>query len=295
MSPVGNVKEVNKIYRSFRNLDSKMVEKGFKLNSKRVNLIIIVNIICFCLFLFYMGSFEIYVLLIRYELFNFSYWIVSFLPSVVQSVALCFAICLLQSFYFRLKLARQILKNFQTCTSKKKDKYITAIPKAQKKFFNISKDSGEAGDQLEDIPCVFQMFNELLDLGCAIDNFFGPIFLSSIASIFAVTTVQIYYCYVLITSSQKSEHLGYSIWMIIVSINEIILNVLTIVYITTMCELITKQASWKIVVKIVSYDFCSSRRCSKFCCSKWESTDRVITPPSRFSRWRQLFNSTKLT
>lgn len=238
ISPLINVKAFNDINRLFIHLDGKIDETGFKLNTRKINFIMVANIVFFGSFLLFMGAYEIYIFLIRFDLLNLFYWIITFLPSIVQTFSLCFANNLLTSFYFRLQLTKQILKSERLPYLKKK--YITAIPENEKKFFKPSSNQCPEKELLSDMSSVFILFNDLLDLGCAIENFFGTIFLSSIASIFVVTTVQIYYCYVLVVT-EGSEAMGYSTWTIIVSVNYIILNTVTIAYLTTICELIANQ------------------------------------------------------
>lgn len=234
-----NVKAMNDINFSFTDLDARIGDIGYQLKSEKMKLVTIFNISSFCLFLIYMGGLEIYVYLVRYDLFNLFYWIITFLPTVVQTAALCFAISLLTSFYYRLKLMKKILKNDQLPLAKKK--FIPVIPEVEKKLFLVTATRKETEDSLMSrIVGIFPIFNDLLDLGCSIERFFGPMFLSSIASIFVITTIQIYYCYVVIASNNK-EHLGFSYWSLVVSINEVFANVATLIYLTTLCEMITNE------------------------------------------------------
>lgn len=161
------------------------------------------------------------------------YWLVSFAPSFVQSIALCIVISTLLLFLARLKLLKKVLKKEKLSNQM----FNPVIPRIDRLDF---KNPTFFDYTLPKFPVVFDSFQDLLDLGRLLEKIFGPILLAAISSIFVVTTVQIYYCYVLIASSQK-ESQGYSIWTLIVAINEIFWNVLVIVYLTTLCEMITSQ------------------------------------------------------
>lgn len=226
------VNSFSDILLGFIKFDAKMSGMCETAPTEKCKVISSLNMIFCSLFLAYKGCFEIYVLIIRYEIIGPVYWLVSFAPSIVQTVALYIVISTLIAFYIRLKLVQNILMD-----EKVSKKFITAIPINERKNFKLS-----SFIEKTKIPSVFYAFNSLWDLGKLIEKFFGPIFLSSIASIFVVTTVQIYYCYVLFASSQIESN-GYSVWTLLVSLNEIIWNSLTIIYLTTLCEMITDQVS----------------------------------------------------
>lgn len=223
--PIAN--NFSDILLGFAKFDSKISEMNCTNSSptKHFKAFSIFNALFCILFLIYKGGFEIYVLIIRYQIIGPLYWLVSFAPSVVQSIALYTVINVQIAFYIRLKFTQNILLD-----EKVSKKFIPVIPRNERKNFKFSSFSEKTK-----IPSVFYAFNGLLDLSKLIETFFGPIFLASIASIFVVTTIQIYYCYVLFASSQI-ETQGYSVWTLIVSLNEIVWNILNVVYLTV-CSL----------------------------------------------------------
>jgi hypothetical protein len=234
---------ISEIQWGFFKFDAKIMEMNLKLNSAvdsgKVKILTAFNIICCVLFLFYKATFEIYVLIVRYQIITSTYWLVTFFPSIVQSTAVCVVICMLIAFYIRLKKTHEILENEKISFSRQK--YVPAIPRHKRNYFRTASFDDCHKPR---IPMVFHAFNSLWDLGNLIEKFFGPIFLAFIASIFVVTTVQIYYCYVLIASSQ-SESKGYSVWTLVVALNDILWNIVTVVYLTTLCEMITNMVNVK--------------------------------------------------
>jgi gustatory receptor len=223
LSPIGCVKTVNEISSRCKMFDTRMREIGFKINQKRINIAIAIIFISHLSFLLYMGSFEVYALLVRFDSMHPIYWFLTFLPTVIQTMALCFSICLLHTFFYRLTLIKDRLKTYQ----QPHEKY----------FLSIERKINE-----KMLKTIFLSYNDLLELGHLIEDFFGTIFFASIASIFVITTIQIYYCYVLI-SSEKLESFGYSTWTLIVAINEIFLNLATLVLLTRLCEMINNQVN----------------------------------------------------
>lgn len=231
------------IQQEFEKFDAKMRElklKSWKCKGQnlvkevfapgKIRTISILNIACCILFLTYKICLEIYVLIIRYKVICPFYWMISFVPSAVQTAALCLVTNLLISFYYRLKVAHDILIKVD-----KKYAGIFVDDVSQRTFYRQFKLK---------IPSAFQAFSNLLNLGNVMEKVFGPIFLASISSIFVVTTIQIYYCYVLNASSQE-ESQGYSVWTFVVSLNDILWNVGTLIFLTTLCEMITFQVSFR--------------------------------------------------
>lgn len=256
-----NVKTLNTIRMSITNFDSGIREMGLKINNRRINLIVVANFTCYILFFFYMASYEIYVVLIRYKFYSVYYWIITFIPVVLYTMALSFAFCLLIAIYYRLKLTSNVLKDELMHDRKSSDKLlqntlsITSMTFPQMELNNMENatksklSTKKQNEQIRarsqqytsSVPSVFHILNDLLDLGHSIEKFFGPIFLCSFTSIFIVTTIQIYYCYVLI-STETNESLGYSIWTVIVSTNIIVINIVTTILMTSLCETITNQS-----------------------------------------------------
>lgn len=92
---------------------------------------------------------------------------------------------------------------------------------------------------------VFQKIRSILtELGRLprlVEKFYGPLFLITFATSFAVICIQMFYCYLIITTHTFSS--GYNLWTMTSSINIIITNCVMIVSITSICECVTSEVS----------------------------------------------------
>jgi len=235
MIPLTMERTINSIHKNMTNFDTRIRAMGLTINNKKINAIVLANVTFYMAFFCYMMVYEIYVVLMRYKLLGFIYWIITFLPFIVYSVALSFACCLLIFIHYRLDVTRDILKKELKSDQKLAINGSRIYQSVKPKMIYKTLDCV--------IPAVFHLFNDLLDLCHAFEQFFGPIFLCCFTSIFVVTTIQIYYCYVLI-ATPFNDNKGYSIWSAVLCINVIILNSITTVLLTSVCEKIANQVSF---------------------------------------------------
>lgn len=228
--PLTHTTTMDEILKCFDNFDSRAALMCVNVNKSKMNSVVMISIIYFVIFVVYMGGYEIFVVLIHHRLTSFIYWLITFIPTVVSLAALCFSFCMLVLIFYRLQITKNILnnespniQNFQQLAKVLSLKSITVEQSIR-----------------SNMPSIFHLYQEILDLRIAMEKFLGPIFLSAFTSIFVITTTQIYHCYTLIVS-RKDASLGFSLWAVILCINIIVINVSATIGLTTICELINNQ------------------------------------------------------
>lgn len=230
--PFTNASTMDEIMNCFEKFDNRASLMCIDVSKSKMNGIVLISIIYFIIFISYMGGYEIYVILVHHQLTTFVYWIITFLPTVVSLAALCFSFCMLILIFYRIKIASKILKNealsFQNFPQVMKVLEVKSISIEQSVRSNM--------------PSIFHLYQEILDLRLALEKFLGPIFLSAFTSIFVITTTQIYHCYTLIVT-KKDANLGFSLWSVGLCVNIIVINVSATIGLTSLCEMIANQVS----------------------------------------------------
>ncbi|CAO1431173.1 unnamed protein product [Diamesa hyperborea] len=214
------VKKMHIIRSKLHKFDVETKEVNLKIKDRKMNLTSTVCISFMALFVIYSTILDFYVTIIRYQRCTIFYWIVTLLPSFIYITSLFFAFCLIINTYYRWSMLNDFLcKALLTKTSLKIQK-INVEPR---------KDSSSS------IARVFYLINDLTDLTNCIGRFFGPIFLATFTAFFVISTIQIFYCYVLLTSV-TNESKGYSGWTLAISSNTVIFNIIMVLTIITICE-----------------------------------------------------------
>ncbi|KAL7012880.1 hypothetical protein ACKWTF_015095 [Chironomus riparius] len=231
--PFTNASTMDEILKCFEKFDSRASLMSVDVSKSKMNGIVLISIIYFMIFILYMGGYEIYVVLIHHRLTSFIYWIITFIPTVVSLAALCFSFCMLILIFYRLKIAIKILKNEVSSVQN----YPQLFKILEVKSFSIEQ------SVRSNMPSIFHLYQEILDLRLALEKLLGPIFLSAFTSIFVITTTQIYHCYTLIVT-KKDAHLGFSLWAVGLCVNIIVINVSATIGLTTLCEMIANQVRY---------------------------------------------------
>jgi hypothetical protein len=230
--PFTNASTMDEILKSFEKFDNRAALMCIDVRKSKMNGIALISILYFMIFISYMGGYEVYVILVHHQLTSPIYWIITFIPTVVSHAALCFSFCMLILIFYRIKIASKILKN-EALNSQN-------FPQVMK-LLEVKSITIEQSVR-SNMPSIFHLYQEILDLRLALEKFLGPIFLSAFTSIFVITTTQIYHCYTLIVT-KKDGSLGFSVWAVGLCVNMIVINVSATIGLTSLCEMIANQVS----------------------------------------------------
>ncbi|XP_070506104.1 putative gustatory receptor 28b [Chironomus tepperi] len=230
--PFTRASTMDEILKCIEKFECRASQMSIDVNKTKMNGIVLVSIFYFVTFVLYMGGYEVFVILIHHRLTSFIYWTVTFLPTVVSLAALCFSFCMLILIFYRIKITIKILKNEALCFQN----FPQVMKVTDVKSFCVEQSIRS------NMPSIFHLYQEILDLRLALEKFLGPIFLSAFTSIFVITTTQIYHCYTLIVT-KKDSHLGFSLWAVGLCVNIIAINVSATIGLTTLCEMIASMSN----------------------------------------------------
>lgn len=224
---VFGIKKMQIIRSKLKKIDMSCKEVNLKFKDRKINLISGFCISFMSLFLLYSTVLDFYVTVLRYQRHSIFYWIVTILPSLVYIASLFFAFCLIINTYYRWSMLNDFLRN-------------AMLVKASSKIQKIDVEPRKGS--ISSITRVFYLINDLTDLTDCIGRFFGPIFLATFTAFFVISTIQIFYCYVVLTSV-ANESKGYSRWTLAISSNIVIFNIIMVLAMVTICEGMSNQVS----------------------------------------------------
>lgn len=177
--------------------------------------------------------FDCYVIIIKYEMSPFWYWVVSTLPSVIYSLSMLQSMFIISWISTRCNKLNALLR--LDCRAN----YLRALPTVQMVTGSMK---GRIQKSLDLIKKVYTIMSDICQLSHNVDNFLGPSFLATTTAIFAVTSIQIYYIYVTsVTMNELPEASGFTIFSLLASLNMVIMNIFLIIAITTICDRVNTE------------------------------------------------------
>lgn len=220
---------VNSIVKLFEKVDAELNYLKIKLNYNSDT--IKYRIILFSCFLYMILStiFDCLVSLYVLENLRLWYWFVTILPLIMYTFALSQAFIIIGFIKQRCQLINEVILEFQSNDQNSmivaKNVVLVSIFKEKKPKISLS----------ELFSKLFIALNDLCELSHHIEHLFGPLFLTTFAAMFAATSIQLFYCYlVLVTPSDDSKKS--LTWPLLQSINIVVINLLLIIGITSVCE-----------------------------------------------------------
>lgn len=219
---------VNSIIKLFEKVDAELSYLKLKINyssdTKKY------RILLFSCFLLLLSSTVFDFVVSVYVVGNLKlwYWVVTILPLFIYSFALSQAFIVIGFIKQRCQLINEVIFEFQSSDTKSlvlaKNVVLVSIFNDKKPIISLS----------ELFSKLFIALNDLCELSHHIELLFGPLFLTTFGAIFAVTSIQLFYCYlVIITPSDQTKSLTLPL---IQSINIIAINLTLVIGITSICE-----------------------------------------------------------
>lgn len=234
-----------------------------------------------CIFFAYLGAFggfmayDFYITIDKYQMTSVWYWVVSVTPLAIYSVGIYHAMFMIYWIKCRCSLMNKVLKQIRlnggrTGTPDKfrflgstiesqlpmgcllvqpREKLLSASPAMKTHGGTLEKgpqmlrqrSNEELQLDMNILSKLFLIMNDLCKLARKIDEYYGLFLLTSIGALFAITSIQVYYCYV--TAITFNEQLKYSVWTLMVSVNLVTINLSLVVGLSTVCENVSNEAT----------------------------------------------------
>lgn len=176
---------------------------------------------------------DFYVSIVKFGTIQVWYWLVSATPVCIYSLGMYHALFIILGLKLRCSLINETVReNTNLSLTSKKVILLDAVPSGSDPDRETTKDNGKNEEAFDDI---VSLMSDVCKLSSRIDKYFGPFFLIGFATLFAVTTIQTYYCYV-IGMRMSHDVTSYSMWTIWTSINIVVLNLSLAIGITTVSE-----------------------------------------------------------
>lgn len=219
---------VNSIINSFERVDQELdylkIHINYKADAKSYRFLII----CCGLVLLTTTMYDFFVAVVIMNTLQAWYWFVTIVPLIIYAIALSQAYIVIGFIKKRCQLINQVVWEFQ---SSDKSSMVNAKNVAIVSIYNDTKPVIPLSELFSKL---FTALNELCELSLLVEKLFGLLFLTTFAAIFAVTSIQLFYCYLVITTASSTD--GYSIWSLIQSVDIILINLALVLGITSVCE-----------------------------------------------------------
>lgn len=239
---------VNSIINSFEKVDLELdylkININYKADAKSYRFLIIS-----CgLFLLTTTMYDFFVGVVIMSTLKAWYWFVTIIPLIIYSIALSQAYIVIGFIKKRCQLINQVVWEFQ-CSDK--SSMVNAKNVVIVSIFNDTKPVITLSELFSKL---FIALNELCEISLLVEKLFGLLFLTTFAAIFAVTSIQLFYCYLVITTASSTN--GYSIWSLIQSVDIILINLALVLGITSVCEGVSTEVRiWDFFLSIDSLIF----------------------------------------
>lgn len=184
---------------------------GIKLEYKRINYQHIFALLVILIYVVYLVVYDILMNIYVYKDLNLEYFTISRMARAVYYVGLCKTMFILHSINWRFKFINKILKSEQL-------------------------DVHNGMSKNENIPRIFFIMDNMKDLCQAVNLYYGSMFLMSFTTMFAVTAIQLYYCYTVIINTES-----FDVDKLILSTNVIFINLFYVIGISSICQQITEK------------------------------------------------------
>lgn len=222
VSTVYNCDHFKGILNEFAKIDRLLKKLGSPIDYANHRRLTNTSTTMFLLLLFAVESFDFYVTVVMYDMNTVPYWMVRVIPSLFYGMALHLAALII---YFVLIRCRTV-----NCVLKRR------ILKNNVGFFSVA----EAVTEDKTMKMVYQLSGHLHGLCDGINGYFGLTFLTSLLTMFAVSSIQGFYAFKII--SDLNEKLLRNHWTFSYSVLMVILNLGCVSALAYLSDTISSEA-----------------------------------------------------
>lgn len=189
----------------------------------------------FFVVLVYNYAFHLYVNLVRKQLQSVLYWILHSLPLFIYAFAIHQVAIFLYFCHCRLRIIKDLLDLAREEDEDQDSVAVQLIP--------VSQSSLRCTDYFDKVAMKKsrQIITDILGLCENINDFYGPVLLTTFFALFAVTSVQSFYCYVI--CADFDEESNRSVFTLFTCINLILINLSLVTFLVWASETVSKEAT----------------------------------------------------
>lgn len=226
----------------FENLDVKIESLGTYTNYRKLFNKFMVSLIAFTTCMVIYTSYSHYASCTRLKL-PFWYWTSTSLPFVLYGFALFQACSIILFLCKKCNNINDIILKLSNSYAAQIHEKGSAIKKHNDVLVSIVPLPESESNFKEVHSKVSEILNDICELTHEIEDFFGPIFLTSFGAIFTVATIQSYYIIVIIMymSDEESSLAGFNVYSMVDACLIVLMNICMIIGSTIICEKISSN------------------------------------------------------
>ena len=221
------------ILEEFDRIDHQFTSFGIFINYKKQRRVFYVALLIFGLVTSGVNVYEIYVTESLQGITRFLYWVSHALPSIIYGICMEQAIFLIYCVLIRCEMVIDLLQR----------------RRSSQRHFVVSKDHATNSPSMamvvrgndETIKNVYQLIDGIHELCEKVNKFFGLSFLATLLAMFAVTSIQAFYCYKI--ASDINPELGRSYWVLCMAVNLVVVNTGIVCILAYMADRVTNEAT----------------------------------------------------
>lgn len=231
ISTVVNRKHFKRILSEFERIDRKFKAVRCPIDYAKHLRVFYATVTIFWVVLVAKYVFEAFVFLFMYNMFSVLYWLVYIVPFVIYGTCLHQATFIIYCVLVRCRMVHDLLE------SKRFPKKKLIVQPTMMTFEGMN--SGDTS--CETIKVVHQLTDGIHELCYRINGFFGLTFLASMMTMFAITSIQAFYCYKV--GSAMDETKKRTVWTLVASVNPVVVNITLVAIMAYMSDVLTTQAT----------------------------------------------------
>lgn len=223
------------ILKQFKRIDDRLLGSGCHIDYKGKLKVFHMAITLFFVLLVSTNTFEFVVSVQMKEVVPLVYWMIHAIPFLVYGMSLHMAIFFIFDILHRCRLVNSLLKRKRFSIRNVRALSVTTLqvlPSAPK---------GNPSNKEDTIKLVYLLTDEVHELCERVNQYFGLTFFASILALFAVTSIQSFYCYKI--ACDFDEERGRTVWTLFTSVNPVLLNILLLVVLCYYSEMVTNEAT----------------------------------------------------
>lgn len=202
---------------------------NYKMMCRRVNISFIIILSTVLI----KSSIEIYVYFIRYDMLSIPYWLLHLLPVVVYFMSVHQGIVFIYWLFICCEMVKNLFEEIEKIEIKSTKISITSLQEVNVPVqFSIH-------DPQKLLKIAYQVIENISEICNIFNKFIGLSLLVILTTLFTVTSIQAFYCYVIWTD--LNEALNRSWWTFWVSLNKVLINLMGVISLCHMSQLLTNK------------------------------------------------------
>lgn len=242
VNPKWKFQDYHDIVVLFNHIDQQLCDMKRLFDYKKQVKVFYAVTMAFLAILVYNHGFNFYVVVTRNKS-PIPYWILYSIPMPFYAISLHQAIIFIFCIHKRLQLASELLYPSSGAAKSMSLEHIPDVYPCSCPQYSNTSCAGQCQEVAgkESAAKVFRLINDIYRLCVKVDDYFGPVLLSSLGALFTATTIQTFYCFTI--AAEINDTFNRTGWALVCCVNVMTINMSLVVGLSCASELVIKDAT----------------------------------------------------